>query len=260
MLFDSHAHYDDKAFNTDRDELLKNITTKEVGTVINVGSDLPSLERTLALTERYSFVYGALGIHPCDTGGLTEEKILWMKRQATEKAKIIAIGEIGLDYHWDKPERKIQKLWFVRQLELAREVKLPLIVHSREAAGDTLAILREGKADELGGVMHCFSYTKETARQCLDMNLYLGIGGVVTFKNARKLKEVVEYAPLEKILLETDCPYLAPVPYRGKRNSSEYLPYVAKAIAEIKGIEYAEVAVQTTENARRLFFTTLRYC
>jgi TatD DNase family protein len=184
---------------------------------------------------------------------LTDEKLLWIKKNAIDKAKIVAIGEIGLDYYWDEPEREIQKQWFVRQLELAKEVKMPVIIHSREASQDTLDILRAEKVAELGGVMHCFSYTKETARECLDMNLYLGIGGVVTFKNARKLKEVVEHAPLECILIETDCPYLAPEPYRGKRNSSEYLKYIVEAIAEIKGISYEEVEAKTTENAKLLF-------
>jgi TatD DNase family protein len=252
-LFDSHAHYDDEAFNDDREELLENMAAKGVGYIINVGSDLASLEATLALTERYPFVYGALGIHPSETEELTEEKLLWIKSKAAETAKIVAIGEIGLDYYWDEPAREIQKQWFVRQLELAKEVKSPVIIHSREANQDTLDILRGEKVAEIGGVMHCFSYTKETARECLNMNLYLGIGGVVTFKNARKLKEVVEYAPLECILIETDCPYLAPEPYRGKRNSSEYLTYIAKAIAEIKGISYEEVVAKTTENARQLF-------
>ncbi|MDR0221038.1 MAG: TatD family hydrolase [Lachnospiraceae bacterium] len=251
MIFDSHAHYDDRAFDTDRDELLAGLPGQGVGFVVNVGSTLASLPATLSLAAKYPFVYGALGLHPSDVAGMSEETVAWIKENTGEK--VVAIGEIGLDYYWDEPEREIQKKWFIRQLELAREVGLPIVVHSREAAKDTLDILRAEKVSELGGVMHCFSYTKEIARECLEMNLHLGIGGVVTFKNAQKIKEVVAYTPLERILVETDCPYLAPVPYRGKRNNSAYLTHIVREIADIKGLEYEAVVEATTENARRLF-------
>ena len=165
----------------------------------------------------------------------------------------MAVGEIGLDYYWDEPAREIQKKWFERQIALAREVKLPMIVHSRDAAQDTLEVLKAGNAQEVGGVIHCFSYGIEMAREYLDMGFYIGIGGVVTFKNAKKLKEVAEYVPLDRILLETDCPYMAPEPHRGKRNSSLYLPHVAEKIAQIKGVSTEEVCRATLENAKKMY-------
>ena len=172
---------------------------------------------------------------------------------AALQERIVAVGEIGLDYYWDTPEREIQKYWFVRQLELAREVELPVIIHSREAAKDTLEILKAQKAGEIGGVIHCFSYSAEIARECLNLGFYLGIGGVITFPNARKLREVVQEAPLERIVLETDCPYLAPVPNRGKRNSSVNLIYIAEEIARMKSISYEEVVAATFENGKKLY-------
>lgn len=253
MIFESHAHYDDKAFDTDRDRLLSDMPANGIGYIINIGSDIKSLGMTLELMKQYSFIYGALGIHPSDAASLSEETLTWIKEQSHNEAKVVAIGEIGLDYYWNKPERDVQKFWFNRQLELAKELKLPVVVHSREAAKDTLDCLRSHKLSESGGVMHCFSYSKETARECLEMNFYIGIGGVVTFKNARKLKEVAEYVPLDRILLETDCPYLAPAPYRGKRNDSGYLPYIAKEISAIKGTAYEDVVEITRKNALHLF-------
>ena len=202
--------------------------------------------------QRYPYVYGALGIHPSDTGELTEEDFAWLREQCTLE-KCVAVGEIGLDYHWDEPERTIQKKWFRRQLGLAREVKLPVVIHSREAAGDTIDIMKEEKAEEIGGVIHCFSYTKETAEIFLKMGFYIGIGGVLTFQNAKKLKEAAEYVPMDRIVLETDSPYLSPEPFRGKRNSSLNLPYVVKALAQIKGITEEEIEKITWDNACRLY-------
>lgn len=252
MIFESHAHYDDKAFDEDREQLLGSLAHRGIGYVINVGASIETTKNTVALTEKYPFVYGAAGVHPSDTGELNEEKLGWLKEQCA-LPKIVAVGEIGLDYYWDEPDREIQKKWFERQLELAKEVKLPVIIHSRDAAKDTLDIMKAAHAEETGGVIHCFSYTKETAAEYLKMDYCFGIGGVVTFQNAKKLKEAVEYIPIEKILLETDSPYLAPVPYRGKRNSSLHIPLIAEAIAEIKGMDYDKVIERTTENARRLF-------
>ena len=166
---------------------------------------------------------------------------------------MVAVGEIGLDYYWDEPERDIQKVWFERQIALAREVALPMIVHSRDAAKDTLDIIKSCKGDEIGGVIHCFSYSKEMAEEYVKLGFYIGVGGVVTFKNGKKLKEVVEAIPIERILLETDCPYLAPEPHRGKRNSSLYIPHIAQEIADLRGITYEEVVAQTEVNARKLF-------
>lgn len=251
-IFDTHAHYDDEAFDKDRDELLCSLADHGIDCVVNVGASIQSTKNTLELIRQYPFVYGAAGVHPNETGELNDTLIDWLKHVARED-RIVAIGEIGLDYHWDEPEPKVQKYWFARQLALASEVKLPVIIHSQDAAKDTLDIMKAEHAGELGGVIHCFSYGKEMAREYLQMGFYLGIGGVVTFGNAKKLKEVVEYAPLEKLVLETDCPYLSPEPNRGKRNSSVNLPYVAEKIAQIKNIPADEVIRVTSRNARKLY-------
>lgn len=255
MIFESHAHYDDEAFDEDREELLTSLREHGIDKVVNVGASLDSCKITLQLMKQYPFIYGAMGVHPSETGTLDEENFMWLREQCAVD-KVVAVGEIGLDYHWQEPEVQVQKLWFERQMELAREVKLPVIIHSREAAKDTLDMMQALNAGEIGGVVHCFSYTKETARECLEMGFYFGIGGVITFQNAKKLKEAVEYIPIENILLETDSPYLAPEPYRGKRNSSLNLPYVAREIAAIKGMTYEEVVEVTERNAQRLFRIT----
>lgn len=252
MIFDTHAHYDDEAFDQDREAVLGGLSEAGIGTVVNIASDMDSVETTLALTRKYPFVYGAVGIHPSSTAELDTENFEKL-RQAAGQPRVVAVGEIGLDYYWDEPDRKVQTLWFRRQLNLARELGKPVVIHSRDAAQDTLTIMREERAAEIGGVIHCFSYGKEMAEAYLDMGFYLGIGGVLTFKNARKLLEVVEYAPLERLVLETDCPYLAPVPYRGKRNTSANLPLVAEAIAGIKGRPVEEIIAVTEKNARALY-------
>ncbi len=252
MIFESHAHYDDVKFDEDRETLLAAMPESGVEYIINVGADLASTQKTLALTEKYAFIYGAAGVHPSETGELDEEKFEWLAEQCS-RPKIIAVGEIGLDYYWDEPERDIQKKWFRRQINLAEAKKLPVIVHSRDAAQDTLRIMQEMNCEKIGGVIHCFSYAKEMAREFLDMGFYLGIGGVVTFQNAKAIKEVVEFAPLDRILLETDSPYLAPVPHRGERNSSLYIPLIAEEIAKIKKIDYDRVVEETNQNAKRLF-------
>ena len=252
MIFETHAHYDDEAFDEDREELLTSLREHGIDQVINIGASLESCRGTLELMEKYPFVYGAMGVHPSETGELNDENIAWLKEQCTVD-KVVAVGEIGLDYHWKEPEPDIQKKWFERQLEMARAVELPVIIHSRDAAKDTLDILHALHAEEMNGVIHCFSYTKEIAREYLEMGYYFGIGGVVTFQNARKLKEAVQYIPIDRILLETDSPYLAPDPYRGSRNSSLNLPYVAQEIAALKDISYEEVVEITSKNAKRLF-------
>lgn len=252
MIFESHAHYDDDAFDQDREQLIETLKENKIEYVINVGASLKSTRNTIELTKKYPFFYGAVGVHPSDTAELDEESFQWLQEQC-ELSKIVAVGEIGLDYYWDTPDHETQKKWFFRQMELAKSKKLPMIIHSRDAAKDTLDFMKEAKADVAGGVVHCFSYGKEMAREFLSMNFYLGIGGVVTFNNAKKLKEVVEYVPIEKILLETDSPYLAPVPNRGKRNSSLNLPFVAKEIAAIKNMAYDDVVAITNRNARQLF-------
>lgn len=256
MIFESHAHYDDEAFDEDREELLSSFKEHGIDKVINVGASLASCRATLRLMEEYPFIYGAMGVHPGETAKLDEESYAWLREQCSTD-KVVAVGEIGLDYHWQEPEEHIQKLWFERQIELAREVRLPVIIHSREAAKDTLDMMQALRAEEMGGVVHCYSYTKELAREYLRMGYYFGIGGVVTFHNAKKLKEAVEYIPMDRILLETDSPYLAPEPNRGRRNSSLNLPYVAQAIAKLKGISYDEVVEITAQNAGRLFGITV---
>lgn len=257
MIFDSHAHYDDEAFNMDRDELLSSMKEQGIEYIINVGASLRSCRSTLALAEKYPFVYAAIGVHPDETGELNDESIPELHKMCRED-KVVAVGEIGLDYYWDKSARDIQAHWFREQLRLAGKEKLPFIIHSREAAADTMEVMKEENAGEIGGVVHCYSYSPEMAMEYVRMGLYIGIGGVVTFKNARKLKETAECVPLERILIETDCPYLSPEPNRGKRNSSLNLPYVAQEIARIKGIDPEEVIRVTNENAKNLFFRNRR--
>lgn len=252
MIFDTHAHYDDEAFDEDREELLWKMKEQGVEFIVNVGASIASTKKTIELVQRYPFLYGAVGIHPSETEELKEEDMLWLKKASVQK-DIVAIGEIGLDYYWPEPDREIQKKWFIRQLALASEVKLPVIIHSRDAAEDTLEILKEWDKDKTGGVIHFFSYSKEIAREYLSMGYYFGIGGVLTFKNARKLVEAVEIIPMEKILLETDCPYLAPEPYRGKRNQSGYIDFVAEKLAKLKGITKEEVLRITSDNAKNFY-------
>lgn len=252
MIFDTHAHYDDDAFDGDREELLKNLHKNGVEWIANVGASLESNKRVVELSEKYDFIYAVTGVHPSDTAFLKETDMEWLK-ELSQKEKVVAIGEIGLDYHYDEPAKEIQKHWFKRQLALAAEVGLPVSIHSREAAQDTLEIMKAEHCEKIGGVIHCFSYGWEMAEIYLDMGFYLGIGGVVTFKNGKKLKAVVEKAPIERLVLETDAPYLAPEPFRGKRNASNYLSYVAQQIAELKGLTGEEVIRITAENAKRLY-------
>ena len=252
MIFDTHAHYDDDAFDEDRDVLLSGMREQNVEYIVNVGASMASSERSIKLAEKYPFVYAAVGVHPDEVGELDEEKFAKLREWTTHE-KVKAVGEIGLDYYWDKEKHDLQKHWFMRQMELASEVKLPMIVHSREAAKDTLDMVIAAKPLNLSGIIHCYSYSVEIAREYLNMGYYLGIGGVLTFKNAKKLKEVAEYTPLSQIVLETDCPYLAPVPFRAKRNDSSKLSYVVEELAAIKQISVEEVIRITNENGRRLY-------
>ena len=252
MIFDTHAHYDDDAFDEDRDVLLSGMREQNVEYIVNVGASMASSERSIKLAEKYPFVYAAVGVHPDEVGELDEEKFEKL-REWTAHEKVKAVGEIGLDYYWDKEKHDLRKHWFMRQMELASEVKLPMIVHSREAAKDTLDMVIAAKPLNLSGIIHCYSYSVEQAREYLNMGYYIGIGGVVTFKNAKKLKEVAEYTPLSQIVLETDCPYLAPTPFRGKRNDSSKIAYVAEELAAIKQVPVEEVIRITNENGRRLY-------
>ena len=251
-IFDTHAHYDDEAFDEDRDALLAELPENGIARVVNVGASLASCGRTIELMNRYDYIYGAIGVHPSETAELNDEAFEWLRQQC-QLEKCVAVGEIGLDYYWDEPDRELQKEWFRRQLNLTRELAKPVIIHSRDAAKDTVDLMTEEHAEEIGGVIHCYSYTKETAEVFLKMGFYFGIGGVLTFKNAKKLKEAVAYIPLDRIVLETDCPYLAPEPNRGKRNSSLNIPYVVKALAEIKGVEEETVRKAAWENAHKLY-------
>lgn len=251
MIFDSHAHYYDQQFDIDRENLLKALPEAGVGTIVNVCASYESWKKSVELAAKYPYIYAAVGTHPDEVGVLNEETFAEMKEWC-KKEKVVAIGEIGLDYYWDNQPHEVQKKWFIRQLELAKEMKFPVIVHSREAAADTMEIMRS-HAQGLEGVIHCYSYSKEQAEEYVKMGFYIGVGGVVTFKNAKKLKEVVAAIPLEKILLETDCPYLAPVPYRGKRNQSSYIQYVAEEIAQIKGVSVEEVLAVTEANAKKMY-------
>lgn len=252
MIFDTHAHYDDEAFENDREILLSGMREANVEYIVNVGASMASSERSVALAEKYPFIYAAVGVHPDEAGELNEENFARLKAW-TSHEKVKAVGEIGLDYYWDKEKHDLQKHWFLRQMELAAECKLPVIIHSREAAKDTLDLVTAAKHLELSGIIHCYSYSVEQAREYLNLGYYIGIGGVLTFKNAKKLKEVAEYVPLSKIVLETDCPYLAPVPFRGKRNDSAKIRYVAEELAQIKGIPAEEVIRITNENGRKLY-------
>ncbi len=252
-IFETHAHYDDDAFDTDRDELIKSLPENGIFKAVNIGANLKTSRATVELTKKYEHIYGVCGVHPSDIRELEEDGAFETIETLASNDKIVAVGEIGLDYHYEDTEEVLQKKWFVKQMELARKLNLPIVVHSRDAAKDTMDIMIAEKAGEIGGVIHCFSYGREIAKTYLDMGFYIGVGGVVTFKNGKKLKEVVEYAPLDRIVLETDAPYLAPEPFRGKRNSSLYIPYAAEVIADIKGISLDELYEITYNNAMRLY-------
>lgn len=252
MIFDTHAHYDDKAFDEDRDQLLQQLPQEGIARVVNISSNLDSCARTLDLAEHYSYIYAAIGIHPSDCAQLDETSFQRLEDQC-KHPKCVAVGEIGLDYYWKEPDPLLQKKWFCRQLDLARKLQKPVVIHSRDAAKDTIEIMKEHKAEEIGGVIHCYSYSRETAGTFLNMGYYFGIGGVLTFQNGKKLKEAVSYLPLERLVLETDSPYLTPEPNRGKRNNSLYLPYVVSQLASIKGISREEVERITWENACNLY-------
>ena len=252
MIFDTHAHYDDEAYNEDRDTLLNSMKENGVGRIMNVGASMQSTKDAVALAKQYDFIYAAVGVHPTESGDLTEKDMECLYQLAKEE-KVRAIGEIGLDYYYNEPPKEIQKKWFVRQIDLAKETNLPIIIHSRDAAKDTLDIIKAGQGDKTGGVVHCFSYSWEMAKIYLGMGFYLGIGGVVTFKNSKKLKEVVAKTPIEQIVLETDAPYLAPEPNRGSRNSSIQLKYVVEEIAGLKNMDPEEIVAITRKNAMDLY-------
>ena len=250
MYFDTHAHYDDEAFDADRDELLSSLPEAGVTLVIDPGCDVSSSEKAIALAERFPHVYAAVGIHPEELGEMQAGDLEKIEALCAHE-KCVAIGEIGLDYYWDDTHKEEQKALFIQQLELAIDHDLPVIIHDREAHGDSLDIVR--RCPDVRGVFHCYSGSKEMAEELLKRGWYLGFDGPITYKNARKAIEVLEICPLDRLLIETDSPYLSPVPRRGKRNDSRNLRYVTEKIAEIKGLSAEEVAAAAMENGRRLF-------
>lgn len=250
MYFDTHAHYDDEAFDSDREELLPKLAKDDVGLIIDPGCDGPSSRRALELAERFPFVYAAVGLHPEELDKYSPESFEEICSMARHP-RCVAIGEIGLDYYWDASHKEEQKALFRRQIELALELDKPVIVHDREAHGDCLDIVRDYPG--LRGVFHCYSGSAEMAKELLKLGWYLGFDGPVTYKNARKALEVLELCPMDRMLMETDSPYLSPVPMRGKRNDSSNLKYVAEKIAQVKGISPEQAAAITLENGCRLF-------
>ncbi len=252
MLFDTHAHYNDQRFEEDRHEIIRNAHEEGVSYILNASSDIPSISFSVSLSQEYDFVYAAVGVHPHNAAEIDESLLETLKEYA-KMPKTVAIGEIGLDYYYDNSPREIQKYWFARQIGLAKSLNLPIIVHDRDAHEDVMNIIKAEDAKAVGGVMHCFSGSVEMARDLLDMNFYISIGGPVTFKNAKKAIEAVKYVPMDRLLIETDSPYLTPEPFRGKRNYSGYVGLVAEKIAGIKGVTFEEIAEITTNNAKRLF-------
>lgn len=258
MIFESHAHYDDRQFDVDREKLLESLPLQNVGVIVNVGSDIRSSKESITLAHQYDYIYAAIGVHPDEVDTMKEADMEELSHMAKED-KVVAIGEIGLDYFRKEGNayKSVQKEWFCRQLDLAKEIEKPVIIHSRDAAEDTIQILRDFRKEnpqiENPGVIHCYSYSPELAKEYVAMGFYIGIGGVVTFKNAKKLVETVAQIPLDRILVETDSPYLCPEPNRGKRNDSSQIRYVMDRIADIRGIAPEEVEKQTEMNARKMY-------
>ncbi|MGL5507008.1 MAG: TatD family hydrolase [Paraclostridium sp.] len=253
MLFDSHAHLNDEKFDEDREVLINSLKENGVELVLNPGACIETSKSSVELAKKYDFIYAAVGVHPHDVGNMNEEDIETLRKLATENDKVMAIGEIGLDYYYDTAPREDQKKWFKRQVELANELKLPIIIHDRDAHGDTFEIIKNVKNPEIGCVLHCYSGNVELAKEYIKMGCYISIPGTVTFKNNKKTVEVVREIPLEYLLIETDSPYMAPVPHRGKRNDPSMVQFVADKIAQEKGISYETVCEATKENAKKLF-------
>lgn len=253
MLFDSHAHLNDDRFDEDREEVIEYIRKSGVDLVVNPGADMETSKSAIELANKYDFIYSAVGVHPHDVSGMTESDIETLRKWAKENEKVVAIGEIGLDYYYDLSPREDQKKWFIRQIELANELGLPFIVHDRDAHGDTFEIIKKYKAKDTGCVLHCYSGALELAQEYVKLGCYISIPGTVTFKNNKKTVEVAKEIPLEWLFIETDSPYMAPVPFRGKRNDPSMVKYVAEKIALEKGISYEEVCRVTKDNAMKFF-------
>ena len=251
LLYDTHAHLDDPKFDGDRDEVIEKIKNSPVGLVNNIGADIKTSKASIALAEKYDFIYAVCGIHPSETENLSEEDMQTLY-EISKHEKVKAIGEIGLDYHYENsPAREIQRFWFERQLSLAKEVQLPVVIHDRESKGEGLEILKKSGIKK--GVVHCFSGSAETAAELLKLGFYISFTGVVTFKNARKALEALKSIPIERLFIETDCPYMAPEPFRGTRNDSTNVIKIAEKYAEIKNMSLEEIAEITTKNAKSFF-------
>lgn len=253
MLFDSHAHLNDEKFIEDQEEVIQRAREEfGVSTIVNVGFNRKTILSTLDLAEKYDFIFAAVGWHPQEAKDCTDEDLNWI-RELTKHPKVVALGEMGLDYYWDTSPKEVQQEVFRKQIAIAKETGYPIIIHDRDAHEDVLRILKEEHAEEVGGVMHCFSGDLDFMNECLKLNFMIGLGGPVTFKNAHIPKEIASHVPVDRLLVETDCPYLAPHPYRGKRNETGYVRLVAEQIAKIRGLSLEELAQFTTQNAKRLF-------
>lgn len=252
MLFETHAHLNAAEFDEDREEVVARARENGVSTIVNIGFNAETIPTCLKLAESHDFIYAVIGWHPQDAKDMTEEHLEWIE-ELSRHPKVVGLGEMGLDYYWDTSPRDVQAEVFRKQIRLARKLDMPIIIHNRDAHQDVISILKEEKAAEVGGIMHCFSGSWETAKLALDMNFYISFGGPLTFKNAKQPKEVAAKVPLDRLLIETDCPYLTPHPFRGKRNESGYVRYVCEEMANIHGLSYEEMAQITSDNARRLF-------
>ena len=250
MFFDTHTHLDDEKFDTDRDELIASFKDEGLTLAVNIGANIETSKNSIKLAEKYDFIYASVGVHPNDVGDMTESDLAQLEEWA-KHPRVVAIGEIGLDYHYDEPDPEIQKIWFDRQLLLAKKLNMPYIVHDRDAHADVLEIIK--KVGYFNGVMHCFSGSAEMARQITELGMYVSIAGQVTFKNAPKVQAVAQAVPLDKLLIETDSPYLTPEPFRGKRNNSAYVKYTAQKIAELRSMDVTEIARITMENGKRFY-------
>lgn len=252
MFIDTHVHLNADQYEEDLQEVIDRALEAKVERMVVIGFDRKTIERTMQLIEQYDFVYGVIGWHPVDAIDCTQQDLEWIEQLASHP-KIVGIGETGLDYYWDKSPKDVQQELFRKQIQLAQKINLPIVIHNRDATGDVVQILREENAASVGGVMHCFSGSVETARECIAMNFMISLGGPVTFKNARLPKEVATEIALEHLMIETDAPYLAPHPHRGKRNEPAFVPLVAEEIARLKGLTIEEIAQVTTANAKNFF-------
>ncbi|MBD8071029.1 TatD family hydrolase [Bacillus sp. PS06] len=252
MLIDTHAHLNALQYEEDVEEVIERALAEGVSRIVVVGFDRDTITKAMELIDQYDFIYATIGWHPVDAIDMTDEDLEWIEK-LSEHPKVVGIGEMGLDYYWDKSPKDVQKEVFRKQIALAKKVKLPIIIHNRDATADIVEILKEENAAEVGGIMHCFTGSYEVAKQCMDMNFYISFGGPVTFKNAKQPKEVAKQIPLDRLLIETDCPYLTPHPFRGKRNEPAYVKYIAEQIAELKEVTFEEIAEKTSDNAKKIF-------